>query len=137
MVVPASTSAASPPICLFSSRASSIWSSTQGNGNGSRDAMVALSGPLYRWLTNRIKAPTPINTAIRIPTINEVTGCRCSIGFDPALFCAAPMPNQKRRLLIDWLQPNPKVAEADRLSIRRNAQLVCGGQRRPSLRRTT
>jgi hypothetical protein len=27
-----------------------------------------------------------------------LTGCRRTVGFDSALFCAAPMPNQKRRL---------------------------------------
>jgi hypothetical protein len=27
--------------------------------------------PLHCWLTNRINAPTPINTAIRIPTIKN------------------------------------------------------------------
>ena len=51
------------------------------------------------WLTSNIKAPTLINTAIRIPTTNETTQCRRSVDFDPAPFCAAPIPNQKRRLL--------------------------------------
>jgi hypothetical protein len=32
--------------------------------------------PFHRWLTNRIKTPTAINTAIRIPTTNEITGRR-------------------------------------------------------------
>src|SRR6266545_2990069 len=53
------------------------------------------------WLTNRINAPAAINSAIRIPTTSEATQCRRSIGFDPAPSCAAPMPNQKRRLSID------------------------------------
>src|SRR6266478_7757945 len=54
------------------------------------------------WLTNKIKAPTAINTAIRTPTTNDVTGCRLGLtSFDLALFCAAPIPNQKRSLSID------------------------------------
>src|SRR5215468_10845655 len=53
------------------------------------------------WLTNRINIPTAINRASRIPTTNERTGCRLAEGFDPAPFCAAPRPNQKRRLPID------------------------------------
>jgi hypothetical protein len=48
------------------------------------------------WLTNKIKAPAVISRAIRIPTTNETTQCGRAIGFDPAPFCAAPMPNQKR-----------------------------------------
>jgi hypothetical protein len=61
--------------------------------------------PRHFWLTNRINAPAAITRAIRIPTINEATQCRRSMGFDPAPFCAAPMPNQKRRLPIAWLSP--------------------------------
>jgi hypothetical protein len=40
------------------------------------------------------------NTALRIPTTNEITQGRRSAGFDPEPFCAAPIPNQKRRLLM-------------------------------------
>jgi len=52
------------------------------------------------WLTNRKNIPTAINAANRIPTTNETTGCRLAVGFDPAPFCAAPRPNQKRSLSI-------------------------------------
>src|SRR6266542_542961 len=39
------------------------------------------------WLTNRIKAPTPINRASRTPTTSEITGCRLSVClFDPVPF---------------------------------------------------
>jgi hypothetical protein len=55
-------------------------------------------GGLHRhhcWLTNK----TPINTAIRIPTTSETTQCRLGLTtFDPAPFCAAPIPNQNRSL---------------------------------------
>src|SRR5262245_13904570 len=54
----------------------------------------------HYWLTNRRNIPTAINTAIRIPTTNETTQCRSTGGFDPAPFCAAPRPNQKRSLSI-------------------------------------
>src|SRR5262249_51037075 len=54
----------------------------------------------HRWLTNNIKAPTAIITAIRIPTTNETTAWRFLVGFDPAPFSAAPIPNQKRSLSI-------------------------------------
>ena len=34
--------------------------------------------------------------------MNAIIGCRLGLSsFDPALFCAAPMPNQKGRLTID------------------------------------
>ena len=34
--------------------------------------------------------------------MNAIIGCRLALSsFDPALFCAAPMPNQKGRLPID------------------------------------
>ena len=56
--------------------------------------------PLHCWLTNRRNNPTPINSAIRIPTTSEATQCLSTVGFDPAPFCAAPMPNQKRSLSI-------------------------------------
>src|SRR5262249_45618302 len=53
------------------------------------------------WLTNKINNPTAINRASRIPTTNEITGCRLGLtSFDPEPFCAAPMPNQKRSLSI-------------------------------------
>jgi hypothetical protein len=36
-----------------------------------------------------------------VPTTNAIIGCRLGLSsFDPALFCAAPMPNQKGRLPI-------------------------------------
>jgi hypothetical protein len=54
--------------------------------------------PPHCWLTNRTNNPAAINKGNRIPTTNEPTQCRCSVGFDPALFCAAPRPNQKGRL---------------------------------------
>ena len=42
-----------------------------------------------------------VNRASRVPTTNEVTGCRLGLtSFDPAPFCAAPIPNQKRSLSI-------------------------------------
>src|SRR5262249_49674852 len=51
------------------------------------------------WLTNRRNAPTPINTASRIPTTSETTQCRLGLtSFDPAPFCAAPRPDQNRSL---------------------------------------
>jgi hypothetical protein len=53
------------------------------------------------WLTSNKNIPTIINAAMRVPTISETTQFRRSIGFDPALFCAAPIPNQKRSLSID------------------------------------
>ena len=62
---------------------------------------LRVSHKLHRWLTNRKNIPTAINRAPRIPTINEATQCRRSMGFDPAPFCAAPTPNQKKRLPID------------------------------------
>src|SRR5215475_4259397 len=52
------------------------------------------------WLTNRRRAPTIINAATRVPTTSETTQFHCTVGFDPAAFCAAPMPNQKRSLSI-------------------------------------
>src|SRR5262245_34898893 len=62
------------------------------------------------WLTNRINAPATINGASRIPTTNEMTGCRLSGGFDPAPFCAAPSPNQERSLSIErYLAHNPRL----------------------------
>src|SRR6516225_2526745 len=43
-------------------------------------------GP-HRWLTNRINAPAAISRASRIPTTNEITGCRLGLtSFDPAPF---------------------------------------------------
>src|SRR5262249_39524315 len=57
--------------------------------------------PLHFWLTNRINIPTAINRATRVPTASERTRFRRSSGFDPAPFCAAPMPNQKRNLSIE------------------------------------
>src|SRR5262245_17425548 len=50
------------------------------------------------WLTNRRNIPTIINAAIKVPTTSETTQFRCSIGFDPAPFWAAPIPNPKRSL---------------------------------------
>jgi hypothetical protein len=56
------------------------------------------TSPIHCWLTNRIRIPTAINRASKVPTANERTRCRRSSGFDLAPFCAAPMPNQKRSL---------------------------------------
>src|SRR5262249_53267648 len=53
------------------------------------------------WLTNRRNIPTVINAATRTPTTSETIQFRRSIGCDPAAFCAAPSPNQKRSLSID------------------------------------
>src|SRR5215467_12589646 len=59
------------------------------------------TSPVHFWLTNRVNNPTAINRASRIPTTNEITGCRLGLtSFDPVPFCAAPMPNQKRSLSI-------------------------------------
>ena len=33
----------------------------------------------------------------RVPTTNDKARCRRSMGFEPAPFALAPMPNQKRR----------------------------------------
>ena len=41
------------------------------------------------WLTKRRKTTTPINAATKVPTTSETTQFQLSIGFDPALFCAA------------------------------------------------
>src|SRR5262249_42253165 len=58
--------------------------------------------PHHRWLTNKTNAPAAINTAIKIPTTNEITGCRLRLtSADPAPFCAAPRPNQKRSRSIE------------------------------------
>jgi hypothetical protein len=56
-----------------------------------------LRKPHSFWLTNRRNIPTVINAVAKIPTTNDTTQCRLTVGFDPAPFCAAPMPNQKRR----------------------------------------
>ncbi len=65
-------------------------------------AAGATGSVLLLAMSLRINAPAAINTAIRTPTTNDVTGCRLGLtSFDPALFCAAPMPNQKRSLSID------------------------------------
>src|SRR6516162_503258 len=48
-----------------------------------------------------MNAPAAINRASRIPATSEITQCRLSVRlFDPAPFCAAPIPNQKRSLSI-------------------------------------
>jgi hypothetical protein len=62
------------------------------------------------WLTNRKNIPTATNAATRVPTTNDTTQCRGLVAFDPAPFCAAPMPNQKRSLsmalrLLDFSVP--------------------------------
>src|SRR6516162_3943329 len=65
------------------------WSSTKS---------LALHKP-HCWLTNKRNIPTAINRASRIPTASEITQCRLGLtSFDLAPFCAAPRPNQKRRL---------------------------------------
>jgi hypothetical protein len=64
------------------------------------------------WLTSDKNIPTIINAAMRVPTTSETTQFRLSArGFDPAPFCAAPMPNQKRSLSIErYLAQNPDAA---------------------------
>src|SRR5262249_54723923 len=59
--------------------------------------------------------PTAINTAaIRVPTTNEVTGCRLRLtSFDPAPFCAAPRSNQKRSLSIDRSASSQEAGGSD------------------------
>src|SRR5215813_14648665 len=48
-----------------------------------------------------MNAPAAINRASRIPATSEITQCPLGlISFDPAPFCAAPIPNQKRSLSI-------------------------------------
>src|SRR5262245_51835179 len=48
-----------------------------------------------------MNAPAAINRASRIPATSEITQCRLSVRlFDPAPFCAAPIPSQKRRMPI-------------------------------------
>src|SRR6516165_2113988 len=48
-----------------------------------------------------MNAPAAINRASRIPATSEITQCRLGLtSFDPAPFCAAPRPNQKRSLSI-------------------------------------
>src|SRR6266478_8175821 len=68
------------------------------------EPMARQDGPLaphHCWLTNKIKAPAAINRASRIPATSETTQCRLGLtSFDPAHFCAAPIPNQKRSLSI-------------------------------------
>jgi hypothetical protein len=64
---------------------------------------ISSGAVLGRMATSRASTPAftaPINRASRIPTTNETAQCRLIVGFDPAPFCAAPMPNQKRRLPI-------------------------------------
>src|SRR5262245_48056405 len=56
-----------------------------------------MSTPIFRGALN---IPTAINRASRVPTANERARFRRSSGFDPAPFCAAPRPNQKRSLSI-------------------------------------
>ena len=63
---------------------------------------------LHLWLTNKKNIPTAITSTIKIPTTSEATQCRRLMGFDPAPFCAAPMPSQKKRLPID---PIPRCSQ--------------------------
>ena len=83
--------------------------------NGTRCFGEANDGslaPHHCWLTNRKNIPATIARAIRIPTTNASSGCRAGFRpFDPAPFCAAPMPSQKGRLLIASSQANSQVAE--------------------------
>ena len=83
--------------------------------NGTRCFGEANDGSLARlhcWLTNRKTIPATIARAIRIPTTNASSECRAGFRpFDPAPFCAAPMPSQKGRLLIASSQANPHVAK--------------------------
>jgi len=51
------------------------------------------------------KCSAAINTASRIPTNDEIIQFRLALtSFDPAPCCAAPMPNQNRRLPIERYQ---------------------------------
>jgi hypothetical protein len=68
---------------------------------GSHGPKQGQLAPLHFWLTNRINIPTAISRATRVPMANDRARLRRSSGFDPAPFCAAPMPSQKRRLPID------------------------------------
>src|SRR5215831_558410 len=71
-------------------------------GNGKRNVGVLVGWLHHCWLTNKTKATTAIKKASRIPTTNEITGCRLRVtSSDPAPFCAAPRPNQKRSLSIE------------------------------------
>src|SRR6516165_4780386 len=73
--------------------------SLQGQGESPTKSVPCGGG--HCWLTNRKNIPAAINRASRVPTTNEVTGCRLGLtAFDPAPFCAAPIPNQKRSLSI-------------------------------------
>ena len=65
-----------------------------------RDANHTKEASQSFWLTKTRKTTAPINVATKVPTTSETTQFRLSIGFDPAAFCAAPMPNQKRSLSI-------------------------------------
>src|SRR5262245_53537569 len=82
--------------------------------------------PLHCWLTDRINIPTAINRASRVPTASERARFRRSSGFDPAPFCAAPMPSQKSRLPIDRYLATRKVAWA--LSAVQTSAEACPGQ---------
>src|SRR5262249_38102463 len=83
-----------------------------------------------------MKAPAAINRASRIPTTNEITGCRLGpTSFDLAPFCAAPIPNQKRSLSIDrYLRvPDLKLAPvSDEGPQGRNQPPGCSGGSPPS-----
>src|SRR5262249_41184241 len=84
-----------------------LLNSFRKNAKRGQSVGVARTNSLVRdnshcWLTNRTNAAAAISTASRIPATNETTRCRLALTlFDPALFCAAPMPNQNRRLPID------------------------------------
>src|SRR5262245_62169384 len=82
--------------------------------------------PLHCWLTNRINIPTVINRASRVPTANDRARLRRYSGFDPAPFCAAPMPSQKNRLPIDRYLATRRLAWA--LSAVQTSAEACRGQ---------
>jgi hypothetical protein len=93
---------------------------------GNHDAKQGQLAPLHCWLTNRINIPTAINRASRVPTANDRARLRRSSGFDPAPFCAAPMPSQKSRLPIDRYLATRRLAWA--LSAVQTSAEACPGQ---------
>ena len=64
-------------------------------------SLLDAGGP-HCWWASKANIPAIIARAIRVPTTNAIIGCRLGLSsFEPALFCAAPMPSQKGRLPID------------------------------------
>jgi hypothetical protein len=70
---------------------------------GSHGLKQGQLAPFHCWLTNRINIPTAIKRPTRLPTTNDRARLRRFSGFDPAPFCAAPMPSQKSRLPIEQI----------------------------------